>query len=130
MDTTRALARKYVDALSAKDFATAGALFTDDAVWHQPGNNRLSGTDHDRTEVDQVIDATTIINEGTFELAVTGAPMVNGTMVAIPVHFSAQRDGTKLAQGGIDVLRIEGDRIVEVWLFSTAQDAEDAFWGH
>ncbi|WP_202919511.1 nuclear transport factor 2 family protein [Saccharothrix deserti] len=130
MDTTRALARKYVDALSAKDFATVGALFTDDAVWHQPGDNRLSGTDHGRTEVDQVIDATMIISEGTFELAVTGAPMVNGTMVAVPVRFSAQRNGTELAQDGIDVLRIEGDRIVEVWLFSAVQDAEDAFWGH
>jgi ketosteroid isomerase-like protein len=127
--TTLTVAGTYVDAVSAKDFAAVAGLFADDIVWHQPGNNRLSGTHRGRAAVDQVIGATMAISEGTFELAVTGAPMVNGDMVAIPVHFSAQRDGVKLAQDGVDVLRIEGDRIAEVWLFSTVQDAEDAFWG-
>jgi len=27
------------------------------------------------------------------------------------------------------VLRVEGDKIAEVWLFSADQQAEDAFWG-
>ncbi len=130
MDTTPlAVARAYFDALSAKDFATVAGMFADDIVWHQPGNNRLSGTHRGRAAVDEVLGATMAISEGTFELAVTGAPMVNGDLVAIPVHFSAQRDGVKLAQDGVDVVRIEGDRIAEVWLFSSVQEAEDAFWG-
>ena len=34
-----------------------------------------------------------------------------------------------LQQHGVDVFRIEGDRIAEVWLISEDQAAEDAFWG-
>jgi ketosteroid isomerase-like protein len=29
----------------------------------------------------------------------------------------------------VDLLRVEGDRIAEVWLFSVDTPAEDAFWG-
>ena len=32
-------------------------------------------------------------------------------------------------QDGIDLLRVEGDRIAEVWLFSSDPVEEDAFWG-
>ncbi|OZM80791.1 hypothetical protein [Pseudonocardia sp. MH-G8] len=32
------------------------------------------------------------------------------------------------AQDGIDLLRIEGDRIAEAWLFSSDPRSEDAFW--
>ena len=38
------IARQYADAISAKDFATATGLFAAGIVWHQPGDNRFSGT--------------------------------------------------------------------------------------
>ena len=129
MESTLAVARKYVDAVSAKDFATVAGLFAADIVWHQPGANQLSGSHRGAAAVDALLGKMMVVSEGTFELAVTGASMVNGDTVAIPVHFSAQRGGVKLAQDGVDVLRIEGDRIVEVRLFSSDQHAEDAFWG-
>jgi hypothetical protein len=55
--------------------------------------------------------------------------MVNGDLVAIPVHFSAKRDQAELSMDGVDVLRVDGDHTVEVWLFSANQHAEDTFWG-
>jgi hypothetical protein len=55
--------------------------------------------------------------------------MVNGDWVTVEIEFAAQRDGMMLAQPGIDLLRIENGRIVEARLFSSDQDAEDAFWG-
>ena len=129
MESTHTVARAYADAVSAKDFATVAGLYAEDIAWHQPGANRLSGTHRGGAAVGAVIGQMMVISEGTFELAVTGAPMVNGDVAAIPVHFSGQRQGVELAQDGVDVLRIEGDRIAEVWLFSSDQDAEDAFWG-
>jgi hypothetical protein len=30
---------------------------------------------------------------------------------------------------GVDIVRVEGDRIAEVWLYSADQQAEDEFWG-
>ena len=69
------------------------------------------------------------VSEGTFELDPTAAAMVNGALVAAPVHFAAQRAGAGMALDGVDLLRVEGDRIAEVWLFSADQQAEDSFWG-
>jgi hypothetical protein len=76
-----------------------------------------------------MIGAQMAATQGTFELKLTGDPMVNGALVAIPVHFSAQREGVEMAMDGVDVLRVEGDKIAEVWLFSADQQVEDAFWG-
>jgi ketosteroid isomerase-like protein len=130
VDTTPlAVVRKYFDALSAKDFATVAGMFADDIVWHQPGDNRFSGTHHSSAAVGEMIGGMMTVSEGTFELALTAAPMVNGTLVAVPVHFTGKREGAAMAQDGIDLLRIDGDRIAEVWLFSSDPEAEDVFWG-
>ena len=130
MDTTPlAVVRKYFDALSAKDFATVAGMFADDIVWHQPGDNRFSGTHHGSAAVGEMIGGMMTVSEGTFELTLTGAPLVNGTLVAVPVHFTGKREGATMAQDGIDLLRIEGDKIAEAWLFSSDPQSEDAFWG-
>ena len=57
----------------------------------------------------------------------TSAKRANGALVAAPVHFAAQRAGAAMALDGVDLLRVEGDRIAEVWLFSADQQAEDSF---
>ncbi|MHA6626334.1 nuclear transport factor 2 family protein [Pseudonocardia sichuanensis] len=124
-----AVARRYFDALSAKDFATVAAMFADDIVWHQPGDNRFSGTHRGSAAVGEMIGGMMAVSEGTFALSATAAPMVNGTLVAAPVHFSGTRDGAAMAQDGLDLLRIEGDRIAEAWLFSSDPRSEDTFWG-
>lgn len=129
VDSTLAVARKYVDAVAAKDFGAVADLLADDIVWHQPGANRFSGVHRGSAAVDQLLGGMMTISEGTFELSVTGVPMVNGDQVAIPVHFAGRRTGAEFEQDGVDVLRIDRDRIVEVRLFSSDQDAEDAFWG-
>lgn len=124
-----AVVRKYFDALAAKDFATVSATFADDIVWHQPGTNRFSGTHHGADAVGALIGGMMTVSAGTFALALTGEPLANGALVAVPVRFSGDRDGVKLEQDGIDLLRIEGDRVAEVWLFSSDPASEDAFWG-
>ncbi|GAA3795998.1 nuclear transport factor 2 family protein [Streptomyces phyllanthi] len=126
--TTLAVAHRYADAVSAKDFATVAGMFADDIVWHQPGTHRLSGTYRGAAAVNEMIGAQMAATEGTFELKLTGDPMVNGALVSIPVHFSARRGGSEMAMDGVDVLRVEGETIAEVWLFSVDQQAEDAFW--
>ncbi len=120
---------QYFEALSAKDFATVAGLFADDIVWHQPGGNRFSGTHRGSRVVGDLIGGMMAVSEGTFELAPIGVPMVNGALVAVPVRFGGKRDGAALAQDGVDLLLIEGDRVAEVWLFSSDPESEDAFWG-
>ncbi|MFB7877869.1 hypothetical protein ACFC06_21695 [Nocardia sp. NPDC056064] len=56
--------------------------------------------------------------------------MATDELVAATVRFTARRDGRiALDQNGVDVFRVSGDRIAEVWLISADQDAEDEFWG-
>ncbi|MCW6006073.1 nuclear transport factor 2 family protein [Micromonospora sp. CPCC 205371] len=126
--STLAVARRYVDAMNAKDFATVASMFADDIVWHQPGDNRFSGSRHGAAAVNDMLGGQMAITNGTLDVQVTGAPMVNGAFVTLPVHFSAERDGAEMTMDGVDVLRVDGDKIAEVWLFSADQQGEDAFW--
>jgi uncharacterized protein len=125
---TLAVARKYADAMNAKDFGTLTGMFAEDIVWHQPGSNRHSGTRRGSDAVGQLIGAQMAFTNGTLQIAVTGAPMVNGDVFVLPVHFTAKRNGAALSMDGVDVLKVDGDKIVEVWLFSAIEKDEDAFW--
>lgn len=130
MDTTVAtVAKKYTDALAAKDFGTVAGMFAADIVWHQPGDHQLSGTYRGHAAVNELLGAQMAATQGTFELSLTGDFMINGDTVAIPVHFSGQRDGVAMSMEGVDVIRIAGEQVAEVWLFSADQRAENAFWG-
>jgi len=127
--STAAVAQRYYEAMSAGDIPAGTALFADDIVWHQPGGNRFSGIRNGAAAVGEMIGGQMALTEGTFELRFTGEPMVNGALAAIPVHFSGKREDVAMSMSGVDVLRVEGDKIVEMWLFSADQEAEDAFWG-
>ena len=129
MSSAEQVVRTYFDALAAQDFPTVAASLADDVVWHQPGANRFSGVQSGAAAVAAMIGGMTELSEGSFELTVTAPLMVNGETVAARIHFTARRDGATLDQDGVDVLRVDGGRISEVWLFSADQPAEDAFWG-
>ncbi|RZL35019.1 MAG: DUF4440 domain-containing protein, partial [Pedobacter sp.] len=54
----------------------------------------------------------------------------NADLVTASIHFKAENCGKNLSMKGIDLLRIENDKIKEVWLFSENIDEEDSFWNH
>lgn len=128
--TTLTVAQRYADALAAKDFAAVAAIFADDIVWHQPGSHRFSGTHQGANPVNELLGGMMTHTQGTFELTVTGEPMANNDLVVLPVHFAGTTNDRTMDMDGVDLLRIDTDRIAEVWLFSTDQPAEDAFWGN
>lgn len=129
MSTVFNIAESYIRAIQTGDQTAFGALIHPEVVWHQPGRNRFSGTHHGLANVGKMIGAMMEASHGTFAITRAHRFMVNGDWVAIEIEFSGQRGDVKLAQPGIDLLRIEGGKIVEVRLFSSDQDAEDAFWG-
>jgi hypothetical protein len=49
-------------------------------------------------------------------------------LFAVPVRLSAKRDAAELSRDGFDVLKVRGDRIVDVWVFSDLQEDGNAFW--
>ncbi len=54
------------------------------------------------------------VSQGTFQLRVDGAVMINGDLVAVPVRFSGQRDGAAMDMRGVDLLTVRNCKIIEV----------------
>ncbi len=98
-------------------------------MWHQPGTNRFSGVHRGSTAVGDVIGGMMALSEGTFSLRRNAPPMVNGSVVAAPVRWTAERSGVSMNGAGVDVMRVEGSKVAEVWLFTADPAEEDAFWG-
>ncbi|TCN35568.1 hypothetical protein EV644_115132 [Kribbella orskensis] len=124
-----AVAQQYFDALMAKDFAKVGSFLAPDIVWHQPGANQFSGTQEGADAVNAMIGGMMAASAGTFELELIAPPMLNGDLVAAAIRFGARRDEVEMTMDGVDLLRVAHGQIVEVWLFSGDQKAEDDFWG-
>jgi uncharacterized protein len=123
-----AAAKSYFTALQTGDMAGLDALLADDLVWHQPGKNPFSGTHTGKAAVYQMIGGMMAASQGSFAITQTTSFACNGDLVAVTIEFSAQTPVSKMQMGGVDLLRIEGGLIKEVWLFSADQGGEDQFW--
>lgn len=123
------IAKTYIKAAQTGDQATLGRIISPDVVWHQPGNNQFSGTHRGMASVGPMLGKMMDVSKGTFSITRTDHYMANGDWVAIMLEFSGEANGIKLKQSGVDLIRIEGGKIVEIRLFSSDQAQEDAFWG-
>jgi ketosteroid isomerase-like protein len=123
------IAKRYIHAAQTGEQALLASLIAPDVVWHQPGKNRFSGTHRGLAAVGAMLGDMMEVSGGTFTISNAHRFMENGDWVAIELEFRGQRTGARLAQSGVDLLRIENGKIVEVYLFSSDQEQEDAFWG-
>lgn len=120
---------RYGAAVAAGDMAALAATLTPDVIWHQPGANSLSGDHVGPEAVVAHLGAFMALSDGTFALE-TESATESGDLVSTTVRFTAQRAGrADLDQHGVDVFRVAGDRIAEIWLIGENQPVEDAFWG-
>lgn len=46
----------------------------------------------------------------------------------VPIRFSAKRGDAELPADGVDVLKVRGDRVVDVRVFADLRQAGNAFW--
>jgi ketosteroid isomerase-like protein len=123
------IAKSYIKAIQTGDQATLGSLISPQIVWHQPGDNQFSGVKNGIAEFGAMFGAMMATSGGTFAITHAHRFLANGDLVTIELEFAAQRDDIKLDQAGIDLLRIADGEIIEVWLFSSDPELEDAFWG-
>lgn len=123
-----AVGKSYVDALKNGEMEKVGQLLADDVIWHQPGQGHLSGLYRGKQNLFPHLGKFTELSGNTFRVDKVGTVMANGDLVSATLHFVAERPGRKLSMDGVDLMRIEGGKIKEVWLFSDDQAAEDAFW--
>ena len=111
------IAKTYIQAAQTGDQATLGRVISPDVVWHQPGHNQFSGTHRGMAAVGQMLGQMMAVSQGTFAITRADHYMANGDWVAITIEFAGQANGMQLKQPGVDLIRIEGGKIVEVWLF-------------
>lgn len=123
------IAKTYIMAVQTGDQATLGSIISPDVVWHQPGKNQFSGTHRGMAVVGPMLGKMMAVSNGTFTISRADHYMANGDWVVITLEFAGEANGIKLQQPGVDLIRIEGGKIVEVRLFSSDQDQEDVFWG-
>ncbi|EJL69577.1 nuclear transport factor 2 family protein [Chryseobacterium populi] len=122
------IVQSYFDAVAKGDFDTVGSLFADDVIWHQPGNGVQSGTYNGKAELFAHLGDFMKWSNGTFAIDDVEYTADNGNLVVASIHFKAEKEGKTLSMKGVDLLRIEDDKIKEVWLFSEKIEDEDAFW--
>ena len=123
------IAKAYIKAVQTNDQVTLGNLISPDVIWHQPGKNRFSGTHSGMAAVGPMLGAMMEVSKGTFAITRADHYMANDDCVAITIEFAGEANGLTMKQAGVDLIRIEGGKIVEVRLFSSDQAQEDAFWG-
>ena len=126
--TAKEVVEAYTIALSKGDVSSAFSYFSANAKWHQPGSNKFSGTHIGLESIGKMLSEMMAVTQGSLVIEPIGAMMVNGNLVSCPVRFSAVSGDKAIAMNGNDVYDVVDGKIVNVWLFSEDQIAEDLFW--
>ena|SRR5215213_7360817 len=93
-----AVVRRLYAAVAAGDLAAVGECFDEDAVWHLPGTNALSGTHRGWSAIrDDLLAKQGLISGGTFCAQLLDLAVGDQYIVAI-VHATAERAGYRLDQ--------------------------------
>ena len=126
--TAKEVVEAYSIALSKGDIKTAFSYFSPAAKWHQPGNNKFSGTKSGLDAIGKMLSDMMGATQGSLVIKPTGALMVNGNFVSCPVRFNAKNGDKTVDMNGNDLYEVVDGKIVQVWLFSEDQPTEDGFW--
>ena len=119
----------YFNALANGELEKALSFFTPETKWNQPGNNKFSGLKKNFDEILKMFQGIMSDTEGNMHVKPNGAIMASGSLIAVPVWFTAKKDAKSMDMGGVDLFEVKAGKIVQVWTFSDDQDIEDAFWG-
>jgi uncharacterized protein len=122
------IVNRYFTALGAGNFGELDVLFSDDIVWNQPGSSDLSGRYVGKKDLYNLFGQFMERSQGSFKVDQVEDVMVNDNLVAARLKFSATSRSSSISMRGVDLMKIEEGKIVEVHLFSENQAAEDAFW--
>lgn len=119
----------YAAALSQGDIPAAFSFFSPEAKWHQPGSHQFAGTKTGLEAIGKMLEDMMAATEGSLVVNPAGALMANGNLVSFPVHFSGKIADRTVDMKGVDLFEVADEKIVQVWLFSEDQTAENEFWG-
>ena len=119
--------RKGYEAFGNGDLDTVRTLFADDIVWHQPGNNILSG---DYKGVDEVFGLFGRLLEetgGNFRNDIHDI-LANDEHAAVMVNVHTERNGKTLDAPAVHIWHVKDGKATEFWIFGQNTQQFDEFW--
>lgn len=121
------LLRKGYEAFAKGDMDAVQELFSDDIVWHNPGDNMLSGDYRGKGEVLGFF--ATLMQEtgGNFGQEIHDLVASDDHGIVL-VRQHSQRKGKSLDQNGVHVWHMSGGKATEFWGFPWDQKEVDEFW--
>ena len=124
-----AVVRRLYTAVAAGDLTAVGECFDENAVWHLPGTNALSGTHRGWPAIrDDLLARQRPLSGGTFRAQLLDLAVGDRYIVAI-VHATAERAGHRLDQTVCQLMRVQQGKIIEVRGHYADEAALNAFWG-
>ena len=120
--------RRFYAAFAARDLETVRQCFAPDAIWHLPGRGAIAG-DHRGWDAirDDFLARVGPLSGSTLRAELIDVAVGVDYVVAVQ-HATADHDGRHLDVTGCQLIRMEGQRIAEVWGHYSDQYAFDAFW--
>jgi ketosteroid isomerase-like protein len=120
--------QRLVDAFISGDGPALDALFTDSAVWHEPGNAPISGDHKGKAAIFEFFGRVGELSGGTFRPDVHDICASDAHGVIL-FHGTGKREGRELNAPQVLVAHVEGGKISEVWnTIAEGESAWNAFW--
>jgi hypothetical protein len=121
------LFRRTYAAFTAGDFAKLAEVFHEDVVWHNPGNNPISGDFAGQEAAFGIFAKEFELSGGTYRPEIHDI-LANDEHILALMHATAERDGKKLDMNYVLIFHVKDGKLTEGWDLWTDQAAVDEFW--
>ena len=122
-----AIARKGYEAFATGDVKSLEQTIADDVIWHVEGRSQLAGTYKGRQEVFGFFGKIAELSGGTFKLDIHDV-IANDEHVVVLARSTAERNGKKLDDTGVQVWHVKDGKATEQWLHPGDAHATDEFF--
>jgi uncharacterized protein len=124
-----ATVRRLYAAVAAGDLPAIAACFHEEAVWHLPGTNPLSGTHRGWSAIrDDLLAKQGPLSGGTFRARLLDLAVGSEYIVAV-VHATAHYAGRRLDLTVCQLMRVHDGKIIEIRGHYADDAALNALWG-
>ena len=119
--------RKGYEAFANSDMTTLTEMYAENAVWHVPGNSRISGEHRGRDMVLTFLAQAGELTGGTFRAELQNV-LANDELVVVIHRQTASREGKELDMLEVNTFQFSNGKITEVRSFLEDQQAHDEFF--